>query len=173
MDKIENEMCPLCHTKNLTLSEDEVDVPFFGKTYTFGMKCSNCDFEKSDVEADEMKDPCKITFVAEGEKDLKVKVVKSSGATVKLPGLKMTMEPGEASLGFITNVEGLLQRFKKVVEEQRDTADDSDVRKKAKNILKKMWKIECGDIPLKIIIEDPTGNSAIISDKSERVKLKK
>jgi zinc finger protein len=173
MDEIHNEMCPFCHTKNLTLTEDELDIPYFGKTFIFGMKCSNCDFEKSDVEAAEEKEPCKITFTAENEEDLKVRVVKSSAAIVKMPGLRMSMEPGPDSLGFISNIEGLLERFKKIVEEQRDTADDPAIKKTAKNLLKKMWKITCGDIPLKVVIEDPSGNSAIISEKAVVEKLKK
>jgi C4-type Zn-finger protein len=38
--------------------------------------------------------------------------------------------------------------------------------------LKKLWKVECGDLPLKIVIEDPTGNSGIISEKTKIEKLK-
>jgi len=34
---------------------------------------------------------------------------------------------------------------------------------------------QCGDIPVKIVLEDPTGNSAIISEKAvvEKLKVKK
>ena len=39
-------------------------------------------------------------------------------------------------------------------------------------MLKKLWKVECGDEKLKIIIEDPSGNSAIISEKAKVEKLK-
>ena len=77
------------------------------------------------------------------------------------------------SEGFVSNIEGILQRFKKILEAERDAADDEDVRKKAKNLLKKLWKVECGDEELKVIIEDPSGNSAIISDKAVITSLKK
>ena len=91
----------------------------------------------------------------------------------KVPALKITIEPGVASEGYVTNIEGFIKRIKKVLEDQRDTAEDDDARKKAKNLLKKIWKVECGDEKLKIIIEDPTGNSAIISEKTVISKLRK
>ena len=84
----------------------------------------------------------------------------------------MEVEPGVASDGYVSNIEGVLQRFKKILEAERDTADEDDVRKKAKNLLKKLWKVECGDEELKIIIEDPSGNSAIISEKTIITSLK-
>jgi C4-type Zn-finger protein len=36
-----------------------------------------------------------------------------------------------------------------------------------------LWKVECGEQKLKIIIQDPTGNSAIISEKTKIEKLKR
>ncbi len=42
----------------------------------------------------------------------------------------------------------------------------------AKEILKKLQKVKWGKEKLKIILEDPTGNSAIISDKAVKSKLK-
>lgn len=172
MEKIENEFCPFCKTKNLTLTEDEIDIPYFGKTYIFSMSCSNCKYFKSDVEAAERKEPCKVTFTVENAEDLKVRVVKSSEATVKIPQLRMSVTPGPSSLGFVSNVEGLLDRFVEVIEQERDNAEEEDVKRNAKNLLKKIWKVKCGDVPLKIIIEDPSGNSAIVSEKAEVVKLK-
>lgn len=178
MDKLEGETCPMCHKKTLTLIEDEKDIPYFGKTFIFSMSCSSCKFLKSDVEAAERKEPCKITFTAENEKDMHVRVVKSSEAHVKIPTLRMDMRPGPASIGFITNVEGLLEKFEDVIKEQKAAAEDEGdkaARTTAKNLLKKIWKVKCGDIPVKIVIEDPSGNSAIISEKAtvEKLKVKK
>ena len=108
----------------------------------------------------------------ENKKDLDVKIVKSSDATVKIPQMRMDMQPGPASQGFFTNVEGLLMKFKKIVEDERDSSEDQDVKKSAKNLLKKLWKVELGEMPLKIVIEDPSGNSGILSDKTVKEKLK-
>lgn len=172
MEKLEHQPCPLCGKKTLVLTEDTKDIPFFGRTYLFSMRCSSCTFSKSDVEAAEQREPCKITFDVKSEKDLKVRVVKSSFASVFITQFKIDVRPGPASEGFVSNIEGILQRFKKIVEDRRDLSEDEGERKAAKNLLKKMWKAECGDIPFTVVIDDPSGNSAIISESAKIEKLK-
>lgn len=171
MEKIENERCPFCRKKTLILTEDEQDIPFFGKTYIFSMICSNCNYKKADVEAAERKEPCKITFEINNAKDMQVRVVKSSEATIKIPQLKMSVTPGPNSEGYISNIEGVIYRFKKVIEDERDVAEDDETKENAKKLLKKLWKVELGEMPLKVIFEDPSGNSAIISEKTLVAKL--
>ena len=171
MPEIKNQKCPMCGKDKLTLTEEDYEVPHFGKCFLMTMHCDSCHYHTSDVETEENKGPIKITFEVEKEDDMKVRVIKSSDATVKIPQMRMSMEPGTASTGFLSNIEGLLNRFKKIIESERDNADDPSVRKKAKNLLKKLWKVELGDEKLKIIIDDPSGNSAIVSDRAETKKL--
>ena len=174
MEELSEQLCPFCQNKTLVLREDLIDIPYFGKTYVFSMTCqdSDCNYFKADVEAEEKKDPCKITFVVKKEDDLNIRVVKSSEATVKIPQLRMSVTPGPASNGYVSNVEGILNRFRKILEDERDLSDDDTARKHAKNLLKKLWKIKQGDMELKIVIEDPSGNSAILSKDVIVEKLK-
>jgi len=167
VDTIKKQECPMCHEKTLTLIEDEKDIPYFGKTYIFSMTCSSCKYHMADVESEEKKNSCKITFTIEKEDDMKVRVVKSSEAKVKIPQLKMEIIPGQASIGYVSNIEGLLNRFEEIIESERDNEEDMDIKKKAKNLLKKIRRAKFGDEKLKIIIEDPSGSSAIISDRAE------
>ncbi|MEK6835427.1 MAG: ZPR1 zinc finger domain-containing protein [Nanoarchaeota archaeon] len=172
MQLLKNQPCPLCHKNKLTLSEQEYDVPYFGKCYLMSMSCENCEYKMSGIEANEKKDPVRYTFEIKNKKDLSVRVIKSAQAIIKIPALKMSVEPGPASEGYISNIEGVLQRFKKIIEAERDTTDDEDIKKVAKNLLKKLWKVELGEMPVKIIIEDPSGNSAIIDKRATVEKLK-
>lgn len=173
MDKLEKQHCPICKSKALTLMEDLTEVPYFGKLFIFSMKCSNCKYFISDVEANEKKDPIKYTIETESEKDMQIRVIKSSTATVNIPQLKMKMEPGPNSIGFISNIEGILKKFEDIIEDQRNNAEEPAIKKKAKSLLKKIRKVKFGDEKLKIVIEDPSGNSAIISKKAKIEKLKK
>jgi len=125
----------------------------------------------ADVESEEKHDPVKYTIDISSEEDMKIRVVKSSAATVRIPHVT-TIEPGAASIGYISNIEGILNRVKRAVEQARDGAEEQSDRKKAKNILKKLQKVMWGQESLKIIIEDPSGNSAIISEKAVKAKLK-
>ncbi|MBI3035286.1 ZPR1 zinc finger domain-containing protein [Candidatus Woesearchaeota archaeon] len=167
----EHQPCPLCNEKTLILTERETEVPYFGKVYLFSMTCSSCKYHNADVEATEQKEPAKYEFEISSEEDMKVRVVKSSEATVKVPHIT-TITPGPAAQGYVTNIEGLLNRIKYQIETLRDTAEDEEDRKKAKNLLKKILNITWGKEKQKIIIEDPSGNSAIISDKAVKSALK-
>jgi|SRR3989344_1046311 len=171
MDELKNQKCPVCKQDTLTLIEENYNIPHFGKCFLMSMDCSNCNFHKVDVESEERKEPCKYSFVIKSKSDLSVKVIKSSEATIKIPQLKLSVTPGPSSTGYITNVEGILSRFKKIIEDQRDLEEEPEIKKKAKNLLKKLWKVELGEIELKITLEDPSGNSAILSDKAEVQKL--
>ncbi|MBW2977193.1 ZPR1 zinc finger domain-containing protein [Candidatus Woesearchaeota archaeon] len=170
-ETLSGQPCPLCHKNTLALTEENTEVPYFGKVFVFSMTCVNCKYHKADIEAAEKKEPCKYTFEISNEKDMKVRVVKSSEATVKIPHIT-TITPGPASQGFVTNIEGILNRVKHQIETARDTAEDDEDKKKAKNLLKKLLRIMWGQEKQKIIIEDPSGNSAIISDKAEKSSLK-
>ncbi len=169
-EKIEGEICPICRQKTLTLMEEDTEVPYFGKLYVFSMTCSNCKYHKADVEAAEEHEPAKYTIEINSEDDMNIRIVKSSEATIKIPHV-ITITPGPSSIGFISNVQGLLERVKKVIETARDGEDDPTAKKKAKKLLKKLQKVIWGQEKLKITIEDPTGNSAIISDKAKKSKV--
>lgn len=171
MEIIENEKCPICGANELVLTEMERDIPFFGAVAIFSMSCNACKYHKADVEALEEREPVRYSIDIEGEEDLKIRIVKSSFAEVKIAHVG-SIEPGEASNGYVTNVEGVLNRIKKQVEFLRDSSDDAEDAKKAKNILKKLTRVLWGQEKVKLTIEDPTGNSAIISDKAEKKTFK-
>tara|TARA_Y100000310_G_scaffold293782_1_gene323641 strand:- start:11468 stop:12010 length:543 start_codon:yes stop_codon:yes gene_type:complete len=170
-EEMSGQPCPMCNKKTLTLREHETEVPYFGKVYMFSMTCSSCKYHKSDLEAENQQDPSKFTFEITSEEDLKVRIVKSAEATVKLPHI-VTISPGPAAQGFVSNIEGIFKRVKHQIEVARDTAEDTSDKKKAKNLLKKINKIMWGQEKQKIILEDPTGNSAIVSEKAVKEKIK-
>jgi len=172
-ETIAGETCPVCHEKSLTLTEARKEVPYFGLCHLFSMDCGSCGYHKADVEAEEEREPCRYDFTLENEEDLKVRVVKSANATVKL-GTLGSIEPGEAANGYVTNIEGVLNRLKNQVEHLKRAAEDDEddeTAQKCKNHLKRLVRIMWGQEPLKITISDPTGNSAIISPKAEKKPL--
>ncbi|NOZ80439.1 MAG: ZPR1 zinc finger domain-containing protein [DPANN group archaeon] len=171
-DIIQGQACPMCKKKTLTLMEDEREIPYFGRVYIFSMNCSSCHYHQADVEAAEKKEPMKAELEISTEEDMNIRIIKSSHATVRLPHVG-SITPGVASNGFVSNVEGILNRMKHQIEAAVEQEDDAAVKKKAKNLLKKLQKVMWGHEKLKLIIEDPTGNSAIISDKTKVSRLKK
>jgi zinc finger protein len=170
MVEMKGQMCDFCGKKSLTLREDEVDIPHFGRVFVFAMSCEACGYHKADLEPSESKDPCTYTLEVSSEDDLNIKIVKSGEATIKIPRI-ITIEPGPASEGFITNVEGLLEKVKAIIQSAADAEEDKDVKKKAKNQIKKINNVILGRDKMKVIISDSSGNSAIISDKAQKSKV--
>lgn len=170
MVEIKGQLCNMCGAKKLTLREDEVEVPYFGRVFIFSMSCEACGYRKSDLEPVEKKEACKFTLEVSSEDDLNIKIVKSGDATLKIPRI-ITIEPGPVSNGYITNVEGVIEKVKKVIQSAADAEDDKDIAKKAKKQIKKLNNVLLGRDTIKIVISDPSGNSAIISDKAQKSKL--
>ena len=168
---LKNQKCPMCMKDTLTVYEYQTEVSHFGNAFLFSVECSNCGFKLSDVEFENSQNPVKWTFVVENEDDLRPLVVKSSQALVKLGNI-MKMEPGIGSDGFITTVEGLILRGKEILQQLYDSEEDKDEKKKIWDSIKKLNKVLWGDAKLKITIEDPYGNSAIVSDKAKKEALK-
>ncbi len=168
MEVIEGEPCPFCHHNTMTLRQAERDIPYFGQVFIFSMDCENCHYHKADLEMSTSDGkPVKYALLVSSEDDLKIRVVKSSAATVKVANIG-TIEPGETANGYVTNIEGILNRLKYQVENFKENSDDDLEKKKAKNILKKLQRVLWGQESVKITLDDPTGNSAIISDKAEK-----
>ncbi|MBR9700298.1 ZPR1 zinc finger domain-containing protein [Candidatus Woesearchaeota archaeon] len=172
MDVMEGELCPFCNHKTLTLTEAVRDIPFFGVCHLFSMDCTTCKYHKADLESEKSHDPVRYTYDISSEDDMKIRVVKSGSCDVKVPYVGDIIA-GSASNGYVTNVEGILNRLLKQVEHLRDSADDPSARKKAKNLVKKLTRILWGQEKAKLILEDPTGNSAIISPDAKKDKLKR
>jgi zinc finger protein len=171
MAELTNQQCAFCGENKLTLREEEVEIPFFGRVFVLSMDCTGCGYRKADVEPAEQKEPCRYTLEVTSDADLSIKIIKSAEATVKIPRV-ITIESGPASEGYITNVEGLLERVKSMIQSAAEAEEDDPAAKtKAKNLIKKLNKALVGREPLKIIIEDPSGHSAIISEKAQKNKL--
>ncbi|MBI5391162.1 ZPR1 zinc finger domain-containing protein [Candidatus Woesearchaeota archaeon] len=170
VEVVGGELCPFCNEKALTLTEKEMDIAYFGKAYLFAMHCSKCNYHKADVEPIEKHEPCKYTLDITSEEDLKIRVVKSSTATIKIPYIA-DITPGPDAQGYVTNVEGIINRIKHQVEVLKETEDDDEAKQKAKNLLKKIGKVLWGQEKIKMILSDPDGDSAIISEKVVKGKL--
>ncbi len=170
MPELKGQKCTFCDENKLTLKEDQMEIPYFGRVFLLSMECSGCGYRKADVEPAEKKEPCRYTLEVSSEEDLNIKVVKSGEATVKIPHI-ITIEPGPASEGYVTNIEGLLDRVKKMIESSLDAEEDDGAKRKGKNMIKKLNNVMVGRETLKIIIEDQSGHSAIVSEKAQKSRL--
>ena len=113
------------------------------------------------------REPVRYEMAIETIEDLNARVVRSTSGTIRIPELGIDVEPGTVSDSYVTNIEGVLDRIQNVViTASKWVKDDKEKYAISLDILKKMNDARLGKQKLTVIIEDPLGNSAIISDKA-------
>ncbi len=171
---IEDQDCPVCFKKKAVFSEYEIEDPFAGPIAIFSIKCNACGFRNSDLEFLNEGTPAEYNVKIESKDDLNIRVIKSGSCEIKIPNFRISVDSTMNSEGFISNVEGVIHRFKKQIEFMKGDSDlDKAQRKKLKNILKGIDEVLNGEKEITLKLVDETGNSAIISDKVEMKKIGK
>lgn len=165
-----NEMtinCPACGAENEAKSiMREIEIPHFGNVLETTIQCSSCGFKHSDIIALEQNDPAK--YILPINKDtLSTRVVRAQSATVSIPEVGVKVEPGPKSEGYVTNVEGIITRFKDATHKALNLFSDEESQKNANITLKKIDELISGNSDATLIIEDPFGQSNIVHDDVE------
>lgn len=151
--------CPLC-SGQLTTSWVPYRISYFGEVMLITSQCG-CGFRFSDTLILSQHKPVRYELKVEKQDDLNARVVRSTTATIRIPELGIDIEPGPASEAFISNIEGVLERVKNVLEMTMHWGEKE--KKQAKKLLSIIEDIKEGKFKITVIIEDPFGNSAIIS----------
>lgn len=161
--------CPICGGKNTLKALQYIhNIPYFGKVMESTIICEKCGYRSADVMILEEKEPRLYTVKVEAEKDLFTRVVRSKSGTIELEELGIKVEPGPASQGFVSNVEGVLERVRETLLMARDFKEqenDSEAVKKIDELLGYIEDVRKGKKPLTVKIMDPFGNSALIGEK--------
>ncbi|HJH31962.1 MAG TPA: ZPR1 zinc finger domain-containing protein [Methanosarcinaceae archaeon] len=157
--------CPLCH-EDLIIKWKSDNIPFFGEVMYITALCE-CSFRFADTMILTQKEPVRYEMTIDTVKDLDARVVRSTSGTIRIPELGIDVEPGTVSESYVTNIEGVLDRIQNVVvTASKWVKDDKEKYALSLEILKKLDDVKIGQQKLTVIIEDPLGNSAIISGKA-------
>jgi len=170
MRQIPEVKCPVCAAQSLTEQEAKHDVDHFGPVLLTTIVCANCGFKHSDVTCLNVQEPSSISASIEALEDLKMSVVRSSNATIQIPELGVLITPGPIAEGFISNVEGVLERVEQVT---RMLVRDPKKRDRAERFLQRIKEARDGSIKFTLVIKDPLGNSAIIAKDERKIKRRK
>jgi len=148
-----------------------LDLPYFGEVVQSTLFCKYCGFRTADIIITQQKEPTRYIFEIESSEDMMVRVIRSTSGTIHIPEIGVLVEPGPASESFVSNIEGVLVRIKEVVQMSYDFAETDEQREKASNLLETIDKIIAGEAKATVILEDPYGNSAILSERAKVCKL--
>jgi len=172
MENIKNVIdCPICGGRNtFKILSNLLDIPYFGKVMETTMICERCKYRKSDIIPLEVKEPKRYILKVSGEEDLNKRVVRSSTGYIRIPELGFEVKPGPASEGYISNVEGVLNRLEDALKMLIKWVDGEE-RRRGEEILRKIEDVKEGRDSITLIIEDPLGHSAIIGDGVREERL--
>ncbi|MHA2406808.1 MAG: ZPR1 zinc finger domain-containing protein [Candidatus Ranarchaeia archaeon] len=164
-------ICPSCGRKALIQAETTLNVPHFGETLLITSKCKSCNYKKTDVFSLTEKPALRYVFHVKTSDHLKVRLVKSSKAIVRIPEFQFESTPGSKAHGFIGSIESLLEQVENTI---------LILKKWTKNDLEKCQQLTKLESLLKqarrenpsftVILEDPSGNSAILPDPPDTVE---
>jgi len=161
--------CPICGGKGTLKALQYVhDIPYFGKVMESTIICERCGYRNADVMILEDRPPKLYSVRVEEEKDLFTRVVRSKSGTIELEEIGVKIEPGPAAEGFVSNVEGVLERVRETLimaKHFRKQEGDEEAVKRAEEILQYIEEVREGKKPLTVRIMDPLGNSALIGEK--------
>lgn len=161
--------CPNCSGQALFV-ETLHPIPHFGNAILTTVDCRNCGFKLNDILPAEFKEPAAFFVGVRKPKDLETKIVRSSSGTVKISKLGVTIEPGMAADGFISNLEGLLDRVEAALKAFLFSPDATD-KKNAEKKLRQIRAAREGKLAFKVEVLDPYGNSALIGPNVRQRKL--
>lgn len=164
--------CPVC-CQEMQFCWETKEIPYFGEAMVISGVCS-CGFRHSDTILLTQKEASRYTLEVAAIEDLDARVIRSSSGTIRVPELGIDIEPGYASESYISNVEGVLDRIEDIVVFATRSAREAgnvESTSRGEAILEKIDLARKGQFRLTFVIEDPLGNSAVVSEKAVKSPL--
>jgi len=176
IESIVEHPCPICFSENGLIMSVHIDeIPYFGEHTQITLGCESCGWRRTDFIPAESKGPIgnRILILPV---TLTARVIRGSSGTIRIPELGLEVEPGNDSSGYVSNVEGVLVRFRDTVlmlQRSQDSENDSpDEIEKIKSILSSLETALSGEnIQLTLEILDPMGHSGILHSDTEQWEL--
>jgi len=117
--------CPICTLEGHLKMISHVDeIPYFGEHTQVTLMCEQCGWRQTDFIPAEGRKPGAWSILVDGESVLRARVVRSSSCTIRIPELELEVSPGTGSSGYVSNVEGVLNRFLDIVNMVKKDLDD-------------------------------------------------
>lgn len=163
--------CPICNARqSVEVTTKTEIIPYFGEIMESTLLCSECGYKHADTICIDQKEPVKYTLLI-GKDNLNARVVKSQSTTITIPEIGLKVEPGPQSQGYVSNVEGVLNRFEKAVKTALSWAEEDHVKQNAVQILEDIERVKNGQKEVTLVLEDPFGHSIIMDDAAVRSEL--
>ena len=170
MESSVEQSCPICGNENsLKMMAHSSEIPYFGEHTQITMSCNSCGWRVTDFIPAEGKKAGSWTLIVSSTEHISARVVRSSSCTVRIAELGLEVTPGSSSTGYISNVEGVLDRFASAIgtiRRQADVENDDDTKTKCDELLSKINMVKSGELVVTLELLDPVGHSQILHEEA-------
>ena len=170
MESSVEQSCPICGNENsLKMMAHSSEIPYFGEHTQITMSCNSCGWRVTDFIPAEGKKAGSWTLIVSSTEDISARVVRSSSCTVRIAELGLEVTPGSSSTGYISNVEGVLDRFASAIgtiRRQADVENDEVTKTKCDELLSKIDMVKSGGLVVTLELLDPVGHSQILHEEA-------
>jgi zinc finger protein len=169
--------CPACGQEDLRqyvvvyrerVFEDELLI--------FTTICDSCNYKKNDVmpvKPSSLVKAKKYVLAIESQEDLYSKVYRAPTASIEIPELEISMEPGFKADLFITNIERILLKFREICEFMQGDEEDEATRELLQVKMQAIDEYLAGTQGFTFILEDEDGFSYVLPAREESLTLEK
>ena len=170
--------CPVCKVEGKVAMMTHIDeIPYFGDHTQVTVLCNACGWRQTDFIPAEGKKPGASTLVISKPEHMRARVIRSSSCTVRLVELDLEVNPGSASTGYVSNIEGVIDRFMDVIimvtrQAYVEDSEMSDI-KRLQEMHTTLLELKEDPIPNSVTLEllDPNGHSQIIHEDATQREL--
>ena len=165
MESIIEQSCPMCYSNGTVRMIVNVhEIPYFGEHTELSLSCKNCGWKKTDFLSGDDNTPSKWELGINRET-----------ITVRVEELDLEVEPGIAADGYVSNVEGVLNRFISAIEmlqRQASQDDDESCYADCQVYIDALNAAIAGEeSELTLVLLDPLGNSKILHEEARNASL--
>ena len=109
--------CIVCgFDEGLSMLAHSEEIAYFGEHTQITLTCPGCGWRQTDFIPAEAREGSCQTYCIDSIDDLQVRVIRGSACTVRLLELDLEVKPGSHSSGYVSNIEGVLNRFQDVID---------------------------------------------------------
>ena len=171
MESIVEQPCPVCSSDTgLTMISHTSEIPYFGEHTQLTILCDACGWKHTDFIPAEGAKPGVSTMLVDSSEHMTVRVVRSASCTVRLVGLGLEAEPGGSATGYISNIEGVFNRFEDPINVlHRQAISEEDSRETVEEciaLLNDIISIKSGKSSVELVLLDPMGHSQILHENA-------
>ena len=160
--------CVICgFDGGLSMLAHTEEIAYFGEHTQVTLTCPGCGWRQTDFIPAEAREGSSHTYRIDSTDDLQVRVIRGSACTVRLLELDLEVRPGSHSTGYVSNIEGVLNRFQDVVDmvgRQAAIEGDDGAITELEQMTQAMLEIRRGQREATLQLQDPHGHSMILTD---------